>query len=212
AVSQYVGSAVAVLLFASVPAAGVAWLRVLGAAAALLAWRRPWRGTWDAPRLRLVAAFGAVLGLMNLSFYLAIARLPLGTAVAIEFAGPIAVAALGSRTRRDAGALALALAGVLLLADVHVAGTPLGVALAPAAGALRPAALAAAGDGGGGRRGDPRAGAGAAGGRRHRARRRGLEPPHPRRLAAEPRAARVRQRAAARPADQVDEEEGHGEG
>ena len=136
AVSQYVGSAVAVLLFASVPAAGVAWLRVLGAAAALLAWRRPWRGTWDAARLRLVAAFGAVLGLMNLSFYLAIARLPLGTAVAIEFAGPIAVAALGSRTRRDAGALALALAGVLLLADVHVAGTPLGVALALAAGVL----------------------------------------------------------------------------
>jgi len=73
---------------------------------------------------------------MNLAFYLAIARLPLGTAVAIEFSGPIAVAALGSRTRRDVAALALAVAGVLLLADVHLEGSPGGVALALAAGLL----------------------------------------------------------------------------
>jgi inner membrane transporter RhtA len=56
--------------------------------------------------------------------------------VAIEFCGPIAVAALGSRTRRDAAALALGAAGVLALADVHVAGNPGGFALAAAAGAL----------------------------------------------------------------------------
>jgi inner membrane transporter RhtA len=72
---------------------------------------------------------------MNLAFYLAIDRLPLGTAVAIEFCGPIAVAALGSRTRRDAAALALATAGVLALADVHLAGSPGGLAFAVAAGA-----------------------------------------------------------------------------
>jgi inner membrane transporter RhtA len=71
---------------------------------------------------------------MNLCFYLAIDRLPLGTAVAIEFCGPIAVAALGSRTRRDGAALVLAAAGVLALADVHVAGSPDGLALAAAAG------------------------------------------------------------------------------
>jgi inner membrane transporter RhtA len=136
AISQYVGSAVAVLLFDRVPAAGVAWLRVLGAAVVLVAWRRPWVSAWTARRLWLVAAFGATLGLMNLTFYLSIDRLPLGTAVAIEFAGPIAVAALGSRTRRDAGALALAVAGVLALADVHVSGSPGGVALALAAGVL----------------------------------------------------------------------------
>src|SRR5205814_1557163 len=86
-----------------------------------------------------VAAFGAALALMNLCFYLAIARLPLGTAVAIEFAGPIAVAALGSRTRRDAAALTLAVLGVLALADVRFSGAPGGVALALAAGALLPA-------------------------------------------------------------------------
>ena len=116
AVSQYAGSALAVLLFDRVPASGVAWLRVVSAAVALVAWRRPWRSTWNARRLALVAAFGCVLGLMNLTFYLSIDRLPLGTAVAIEFAGPITVAALGSRTRRDALALVLAVAGVLLLA------------------------------------------------------------------------------------------------
>jgi inner membrane transporter RhtA len=134
AVSQYLGSAFAVLLFASVPAAGVAWLRVVAAAGVLLAWRRPWRTSWPAARLRLVGAFGVVLALMNLCFYLAIDRLPLGTAVAIEFCGPIAVAALGSRTRRDGAALALAGAGVLLLADVHLAGSPGGLALALGAG------------------------------------------------------------------------------
>ena len=136
AISQYLGSAFAVLLFASVPAAGVAWLRVVAAAAVLLAWRRPWQTSWSAPRLRLVAAFGVALALMNLTFYLAIDRLPLGTAVAIEFCGPIAVAALGSRTRRDAAALALAIGGIALLADVHLAGSPGGLALALAAGAF----------------------------------------------------------------------------
>jgi inner membrane transporter RhtA len=134
AISQYLGSAFAVLLFASVPAAGVAWLRVVAAAAVLLAWRRPWRARWTRARLRLVSAFGVVLALMNLCFYLAIDRLPLGTAVAIEFCGPIAVAALGSRTRRDVAALALAAAGVVALADVHLAGSPDGFALAVAAG------------------------------------------------------------------------------
>jgi inner membrane transporter RhtA len=136
ALSQYVGAALAVLLFASVPAAGVAWLRVVAAAAVLVAWRRPWQTSWTAPRLWLTAAFGVALALMNLAFYLAIDRLPLGTAVAIEFVGPIAVAALGSRTRRDGAALALATAGVLALADVHLTGSPGGFALALAAGGL----------------------------------------------------------------------------
>jgi inner membrane transporter RhtA len=134
AISQYVGAALAVLLFAKVPAAGVAWLRVLASAGVLIAWRKPWHTLWTAPRLRLVTAFGVVLATMNVTFYLAIDRLPLGTAVAIEFCGPIVVAALGSRTRRDYGALALATIGVLALADVHLAGSPGGLAFAVAAG------------------------------------------------------------------------------
>jgi inner membrane transporter RhtA len=136
AISQYIGSAVAVLLFTSVPAAGLSWLRAASAAVALVAWRRPWRTRWTGRRLLLVGAFGTALACMNLAFYLAIDRLPLGTAVAIEFSGPVAVAAIGSRTRRDLLALLLAVAGVLLLADVHFAGEPAGVALALTAGAL----------------------------------------------------------------------------
>ncbi len=135
AVSQYLGASLAVVLFAHVPVAGVAWLRVLTAALVLVVWRRPWRSPWTGRSAALVAAFGLALGLMNLCFYEAIARLPLGTAVAIEFLGPIAVAAAGSRTRRDAGALALAVCGVLTLADVRLASAPLGVALAAGAGA-----------------------------------------------------------------------------
>lgn len=134
ALAQYIGSSFAVLLFEVVPAAGVAWLRVLSAAAALAVWRRPWRSRWTARSLGLAAAFGITLATMNLLFYLAIDRLPLGTAVALEFWGPIAVATLGSRSRRDAAALGLAVAGVLLLADIHFAGTPAGVAFAVAAG------------------------------------------------------------------------------
>jgi inner membrane transporter RhtA len=84
----------------------------------------------------LVGAFGTALATMNLAFYLAIDRLPLGTAVAIEFCGPVVVAALGSRTRRDLLALALATTGVLALADVHLSGSPGGVALAALSGVL----------------------------------------------------------------------------
>ena len=135
ALSQYLGSALAVLLFAKVQAGGVAWLRMLAAAVALAAWRRPWRSDWTAARVRLVVAFGITLGVMNLCFYEAIARIPLGTGVAIEFLGPIVVAAAGSRTRRDAGAVGLALIGILALADVRLSVAPLGVALALGAGA-----------------------------------------------------------------------------
>jgi inner membrane transporter RhtA len=135
AVSQYVGSAIAVLIFEVVPAAGVAWLRVAAAAGALALWRKPWQNAhWTRRRLALTAAFGVTIALMNLTFYLAIDHIPLGTAVAIEFIGPIAVAAIGSRTRRDAAALALATAGVVLLADIHFAGSPEGVLLALGAG------------------------------------------------------------------------------
>lgn len=134
AVTQYVGAAIAVLLFAVVAAGAVAWLRVLAAAVVLCAWRRPWEVRWTRETLALTAAFGVALAAMNACFYLAIDRLPLGTVVAIEFCGPVAVAALGSRTRRDAAALGLVVLGILLLADVHIAGEPGGVALAVGAG------------------------------------------------------------------------------
>ncbi len=138
AVSQYAGAAVAVLLFAAVPAAGVAWLRIVAAAVVMAAWRRPWRSLPETPTrpLLLILAFGTALASMNLTFYLAIERLPLGNAVAIEFLGPVVVAAIGTRTRRDLLALLLALAGVGLLLEVELSGNLAGVAFALAAAAF----------------------------------------------------------------------------
>src|SRR5690242_1401298 len=109
-VFHYLGPAFAVLLFAHLEPLGVAWLRIASAAAVFAAWRRPWRYYHGLPPSAKgnVWMLGAVLALMNVCFYLAIDRLPLGTVGAIEFLGPIGLAALGVRSRRNLGALALA--------------------------------------------------------------------------------------------------------
>jgi inner membrane transporter RhtA len=132
AVFHYLGPSFAVLLFSYVDVLGVAWLRIVSAAVVFAAWRRPWDrwASLDSAARRLVVAWGVVLAIMNCSFYLAIARLPLGTVAAIEFLPVIVLAAIGSRTLRNAGALALAVAGVWLLTDVVLRGEPLGVGLA----------------------------------------------------------------------------------
>ena len=132
AVFHYLGPAFAVLLFARVDVLGVAWLRIASAAAIFAAWRRPWRAfaALDREGRRLLATWGAVLAAMNCCFYVAIDRLPLGTVAAIEFLPVVALAAVGARTARNAGALALAVPGVYLLTDVRLAGAPLGVAFA----------------------------------------------------------------------------------
>ena len=132
AVFHYLGPAFAVLLFALVEPLGVAWLRIAGAALILAAWRRPWR----AVTLPLVIAMGTVLAVMNVCFYVAIDRLPLGTVAAIEFLPVIGLAALGARTGRNGAALALAVGGVYLLTDVQLAVEPIGLAFAFANAAL----------------------------------------------------------------------------
>ncbi|MBX9246008.1 EamA family transporter [Actinotalea ferrariae] len=119
--AQYLGAAIAIGLFAQVSAAGIAWLRLAVAALVLLAWRRPWRLTWTRASLRAAVLFGVVLATMNVSFYLAIEHLPLGTAVAIEFLGPVAVAALTGAGWRERVGIALAAVGVVLLAGVTLA-------------------------------------------------------------------------------------------
>jgi inner membrane transporter RhtA len=134
ALSQYAGAGVAVVLFHSVAPASLAWLRSLLAAVVLCALRRPWQSSWTRRRLAGAAAFGITIALVNVAFYLAIAHLALGTAVAIEFVGPVAVAAIGSRRRRDVAGLALLIGGVGLLSGVHLSGNAASVGWALAAG------------------------------------------------------------------------------
>jgi inner membrane transporter RhtA len=132
AVFHYLGPSFAVLLFAQVPVLGVAWLRIASAALIFAVWRRPWRtfAKLDTDTRRLLIGWGAVLAVMNVCFYSAISRLPLGTVAAIEFLPVIALAALGARTPRNLLALGIAVPGVYLLTDVHVAGAVLGFVFA----------------------------------------------------------------------------------
>jgi inner membrane transporter RhtA len=132
AVFHYLGPAFAVLLFSRVAPLGVAWLRIASAAVVFAAWRQPWRTlrTADRDTIRLVAALGAVLAVMNSCFYEAIARLPLGTVSAIEFLPVIALAAFGARSPRNVGALAVAVAGVYVLIDIRLRGGALGYGFA----------------------------------------------------------------------------------
>lgn len=136
AVSQYLGAAVGVFLFETTEPATVAWMRAAAAALVLLAWRRPWRRAWTWRSAGAAAAFGLVTVGMNVAFYEAIARIPLGTAVAVEFVGPVAVATLGSRRARDIAAVALVVTGVVLLAGVQTDVDPAGLLFALLAAAL----------------------------------------------------------------------------
>ncbi len=116
--TMYVGAAVAVGLFPRIGAPAVGWWRIVLAAVVLVAWRRPWRRPWTARSLAWAAAFGVVLAAMNVTFYVAIDHLPLGVAVAIEYCGPVAVAAVTGRGWRERGAIVVAAVGVVLLAGV----------------------------------------------------------------------------------------------
>jgi inner membrane transporter RhtA len=131
------GAALATTLFSRLGPAGAVFVRVAAASILLVAiWRPRIRGR---PRSELLPAvvFGLVLAGMNLAFYESINRIPLGTAVTIEFVGPLAVGVLGSRRALDLVWVALALVGILALtrgATHSLDGV--GVALALIAGAL----------------------------------------------------------------------------
>ncbi|HEY2477218.1 MAG TPA: EamA family transporter [Solirubrobacterales bacterium] len=130
------GAALATTLFDRVGPAGAVFLR--GAFAALILLAVAHRDVLRLERrdLRDVALFGVTLAAMNLGFYEAIDRLPLGVAVTLEFSGPLAVAVFGSRRRRDLIWAALAAIGIVLLSGDFGGGSIdlLGAALALAAG------------------------------------------------------------------------------
>ena len=111
------GSAIATKLFASVGPGGAVLLRLLTASVILGLVGRPRVRGFARREWLLAATFGAVLAAMNLSFYAALDRLPLGAAVTIEFLGPLAVAIGGSRRRLDLAWAALAAVGILALSQ-----------------------------------------------------------------------------------------------
>jgi len=136
ALSMQTGSALAGRLIESVGVVETLWLRT-AIAAAILAVLRPHSLRVPAAGDRLpLAGLTLALLLMNLSFYAAISRAPLGVVVAVEFTGPLAVAVLGSRRAIDFVWIALAGAGVVLLAGPSSSVSTVGLALALCAAAF----------------------------------------------------------------------------
>lgn len=120
--SVQLGAAFAATLFARAGVLGTVSLRFSGAACVLLALTRPWRVRWTGHDLRTVLAFGVVFVVMNTSLYLAISRLPLATAITLEFLGPLTVAVVTATTRVQRlwavpAAVGVALIGGSLQAD-----------------------------------------------------------------------------------------------
>ncbi|MEV0353756.1 EamA family transporter [Nonomuraea sp. NPDC050680] len=114
--SVQLGAGFAKELFAALPPSAVVFLRIGAGALIMGAVARPKLKGMSWRDLGVGLVFGVTLALMNLSFYEAIARLPLGIAVAIEFLGPLGVAVAASRRRLDLVWIGLAAAGVALLA------------------------------------------------------------------------------------------------
>ena len=126
-ISFQIGATFAKQLIPSIGAPGTTALRLGLSALILVVLQRPWRSMPSRAAWPVVLAYGVSLGAMNSVFYLALGRIPLGVAVAIEFVGPLAVAVLGSRRRLDFVWVGLAVVGLSLLLPI----TPSGAALDP---------------------------------------------------------------------------------
>ena len=114
-VSLQVGAAIAKSFFGSLPPTAFVWLRLLCTAIILLAVARPRLAGRSRSDLVVALAFGCSLAIMNFSIYHAMARIPLGVAVTIEFLGPLGVAIVASRRAADVILVVLAGGGVALL-------------------------------------------------------------------------------------------------
>ena len=131
-VSVQVGAALSKHVIDDVGPAAATTLRLVFAALILAA---IWRPKVPRSALPLLILFGVTLGVMNLVFYEALARAPLGVVVTIEFLGPLGVAVAGSRKPRDGAIVLLAGLGIVLLARGGGSVNLVGVALAAVAGA-----------------------------------------------------------------------------
>ena len=134
-ISVQLGAAISVGLFDEIGVAGTAWIRITIGAIGFVLIARPRYWKWSRQELRAPVLLGIVSAGMTLCFLAAISLLPLGTAVAIEFLGPLTVATIHSRSRRALTWPALALVGVVLLTEPWE-GTPslLGIGFAVLSG------------------------------------------------------------------------------
>ena len=133
--STQVGAALAKGLIQELGPIGTVFLRIGLAAVVLLMIQRPQLKGYTRANYFLLILFGLGLGAMNLCFYAAIERIPLGIAVTLEFIGPLGVATANSKRLLDRLWILLAAAGIVLLAPVEGSTLdPLGVVLALVAG------------------------------------------------------------------------------
>ena len=135
--SIQLGAGLAKQLFPMAGAAGTTSLRLFFAALILILVWKPWRHKFSRAEIKNLFIYGTSLGLMNLTFYLALKRIPLGIAVALEFLGPLAVAIFSSKRTIDYLWAILAMVGIFLIfpsADLNQAIDYLGVFFAVLAG------------------------------------------------------------------------------
>ena len=100
-VSVQVGAALAKGLFQAIGSSGTVFLRVSFGALIFLLLARPRIRGYSRADYMLIVLFGLAIACMNAAFYAAIARIPLGIAVTLEFVGPLGVSVFASRKRRD---------------------------------------------------------------------------------------------------------------
>jgi len=136
-VSVQTGASIAKMLFPVVGPIGTVALRIGFGTLVLVIALRPWRTRISKTNWQPLALYGVSIGVMNLCFYLALSRIPLGIAVALEFTGPLAVAVLSSHRPVDFLWIGLALGGLgLILPIAHTQRiNPVGVLFALGAGA-----------------------------------------------------------------------------
>lgn len=131
------GASIAKTMFPIVGAVGMVTVRIVLGTAILALTFRPWRARIAPESRSALIVYGISLGLMNLSFYAALSRIPLGVAVALEFAGPLAVAVLTSRRALDFCWVLLAVGGLVLILPIGQLNNridPIGILYALAAG------------------------------------------------------------------------------
>jgi inner membrane transporter RhtA len=129
--SMQIGAAVATKLFASLGPAGTVFFRLAFSAVFLALATRPGLQALRTTPWRAIAVLGVAIAMMNMPFYLAIARIPLGVAAAIQFIGPLIIGIATSRRPRDFLWLAMAAGGVAILSrDIGTALDPIGIVYA----------------------------------------------------------------------------------